>query len=356
MERNSVRKIITVWLWIGLVMIFIQVLLGSVTRLTGSGLSITKWDIVTGILYPSTTEKWQSVFEDYKKTPQYQKINLGMNIKEFKFIFFWEYFHRLWARLMGLIFIVPFSYFFFTKRLKKGLVKDLMIVFLLACLVASLGWIMVVSGLVNRPWVNAFKLSFHLMMAVILISYLYWTILKSKFSIDIKSYFPFSVSRGNTLLLILLFFQLFLGGVMSGMRAGIVAPTWPDINGVYFPLELKFITNNDLDFFGNYESNHMNGIIIQFFHRMTAYLIYALTWFLGFYHLKRENKSSAFNYFRIAGLLSIQLLLGIITVLQCVGSVPLLWAVLHQIFGIICFLYVLLIFFKSGMKSEKVMV
>jgi len=157
---------VKIWLFIGLVMIFVQVLLGGITRLTGSGLSITKWEIVTGILPPMSQEAWQAEFDLYKATPQYQKINEGMSLSEFKFIYFWEYIHRLWARMMGFVFIIPFVVFLFKGHLDKALIKRLGGVVLMAAIVASFGWIMVASGLEDRPWVNAYKLSLHLGLLV----------------------------------------------------------------------------------------------------------------------------------------------------------------------------------------------
>jgi heme a synthase len=180
MAVNEGKNWILLWLWTGLVMILVQIALGGITRLTGSGLSITRWDIVTGIWYPLSESDWNRHFELYKATPQYLKINQGMDLAQFKFIFFWEYFHRLWARIMGFVFILPLLVFSFKKWIPSSLFKALTVVFLLAVFVASLGWIMVASGLVDYPWVNAYKLSFHLMSAVLLIGYLLHVILNFK--------------------------------------------------------------------------------------------------------------------------------------------------------------------------------
>ena len=160
---------VKVWLLVGIIMIFFQVVIGGVTRLTGSGLSITKWEIILGTFPPVNAQQWMEAFDLYKATPQYQQINEGMNLKEFKFIYFWEYFHRLWARLMGFVFLIPFLLFYFRGFFDKWLTKRLVIVFLLAALVASFGWIMVASGLIHRPWVNAYKLTMHLSLALVFI-------------------------------------------------------------------------------------------------------------------------------------------------------------------------------------------
>jgi len=152
--------------------------------LTGSGLSITKWDVVTGTIPPLSEVAWEAEFELYKATPQYEMINDGMEMGSifqggtFKFIYFWEYLHRLWARTMGFVFAIPFVMFLARGMLSKRLIKDLGIVILLAAIVASMGWIMVASGLIHRPWVNGYKLSMHLSLAFVLAGYLLWTTFK----------------------------------------------------------------------------------------------------------------------------------------------------------------------------------
>lgn len=166
------------WLFTGLIFLFFQVVIGGITRLTGSGLSITKWDIVTGTFPPMSEETWIEEFELYKKTPQYHKINAGMSISAFKWIYFWEYLHRLWARTMGFVFLIPFLIFYRKKLISNHLLRRLGVVILLAMLAATFGWIMVASGLVNRPWVNAYKLSFHLCIALSVYTALLWTYLE----------------------------------------------------------------------------------------------------------------------------------------------------------------------------------
>ena len=162
-------------------MIAIQVMIGGITRLTGSGLSITKWEIAVGTFPPMGDVAWNEAFELYKETPQYHKINKGMSVSEFKFIYFWEYFHRLWARTLGFVFIIPFGWFLYRKMIKKKLLRDLIIIVILGGLVGVFGWIMVASGLINRPWVNAYKLTLHLNLAFIVYAYLFWTTIKVTF-------------------------------------------------------------------------------------------------------------------------------------------------------------------------------
>jgi len=176
-QRRRYPRAVRNWLILGLVLIFVQVVVGGITRLTGSGLSITKWEIVTGTLPPLNEATWLSEFELYKGTPQYEKMNEGMSLSDFKFIYFWEYFHRLWARMMGFAFIIPLAYFLFKGYIDRALGKRLGLVFLAAALTASFGWIMVASGLIERPLVNAYKLSMHLGIAFITFGILLWTTL-----------------------------------------------------------------------------------------------------------------------------------------------------------------------------------
>lgn len=152
-----------------------QVILGGITRLTGSGLSITRWDIITGVIPPLNAEQWLKAFELYKETPQFHKINSMFTLQDFKFIYFWEYFHRLWIRSLGFIFLIPFLIFVFKKQLDFYLIKRLGMVIFLTILTASAGWIMVQSGLVNRPWVNAYKLTIHFVFAILVV----WAMVKT---------------------------------------------------------------------------------------------------------------------------------------------------------------------------------
>jgi heme a synthase len=181
-HSSTDRKWITTWLFIGVVMVFFQILLGGITRLTGSGLSITRWEIVTGTVPPLNATEWQEAFDLYKETPQYQQINAGMSLSQFKFIFFWEYLHRLWARTMGFVFLFPFIFFLWRRSLSKEILRRLLVVVILAAVAALFGWIMVASGLINRPWVNAYKLTVHLCLGISLFIFLGYTWLKGIFN------------------------------------------------------------------------------------------------------------------------------------------------------------------------------
>lgn len=324
------NRLVKWWLFTGLVMLLIQFLLGSITRLTESGLSITKWEIVSGTLPPMNDEAWLKEFELYKKTPQYLEINEGMSFDDFKFIYFWEYFHRLWARMMGFVFLFPFLYFLYKRLIDNHLLKRLGIVVLLSMLAASFGWIMVASGLIERPWVNAYKLSLHLCIAFSVYVSLLWAYFEYDNSKTAKL---LSVRNVSTyLFLIFLWLQLFFGGVMSGMKAGVYHATWPTISGEYFP---QLIFNSEhwtVDNFNKYDSTFFLPTLVQFIHRMTAYALFLL----GIYVFYDLIKKGYYHYMKtevamFTTMLIIQILLGIITVILCKGEVPILWGVLHQL-------------------------
>ncbi|HMG15810.1 MAG TPA: COX15/CtaA family protein [Saprospiraceae bacterium] len=334
-NQKQLNSSVKWWLIIGLFMIFFQILLGGITRLTGSGLSITKWDIITGSIPPFSESSWNAEFDLYKKTPQYQHINQGMTLKEFKFIYFWEFIHRLWARTMGFVFIIPLLFFIYKKYIDKNLARQLFNVFILAALVASVGWIMVASGLINRPWVNAYKLSFHLILAVTLFSYLLWIVLSVSFkSLDLSSTSNFQ--SPVFFLVVLVFMQIFLGGMMSGMKASLMYPTWPKIGTEYIPsilLESKHWLINNLFF---YEKNVFMPTFIHFLHRSLAYVIFIYASYLTYsIIMKDKNKILTLTCYILISLLILQVLLGILTLLNSTGSIPLLLGVLHQAIGIL---------------------
>lgn len=332
---REVKKQIAWWLFIGVVMIYFQIIIGGITRLTGSGLSITKWEIVTGALPPLSEAKWNSEFDLYKATPQYHKLNHGMSLREFKFIYFWEYFHRLWARLMGFVFAIPFAIFLFRKNLPAALVKKLIILILLASLVASFGWLMVQSGLINRPWVNAYKLTLHLSLALITYGYLLWIFFAVVF--EEKNFTSnTSLKKFSTALLCLLSFQLILGGLMSGMRAGLYYPTFPLMQGSFIPDVLLSASNWTLDSFIHYDTNMFAPAAVQFLHRITAYALVLLIVIFYFRTKKIQLQFPApVIHAALVLLVLAQALLGILTVINFAGETPVLLGVLHQAVAIL---------------------
>ena len=326
---------VTIWLFIGLVMVFVQVIVGGITRLTESGLSITKWEVISGTLPPLSDSDWEQQFELYKSTPQYIEINEGMNLDDFKFIYFWEYIHRFWARIMGFVFLFPFLFFLVKGHLDRALLKKLSVVIFFALLAATFGWIMVASGLVERPWVNAYKLSIHLMIAFSVYVALLWTFLSAK---DVGSGFS-DLPKMNLMPMVWLTFvflvvQIFLGGVMSGMKAAVVYPTWPDMNGVYFPKVIFEASKWNVENFNNYDKNPFMPALIHFLHRNTAYLLFILGNVLSYRLVKFGNMYNIMALKRVGYLVSavllLQVVIGIITVISSKGSIPVFWGVLHQ--------------------------
>jgi len=330
-------RLVKIWLVLGVVMLFFQIVIGGITRITGSGLSITKWEIITGTLPPLSETRWLEEFDLYKETPQFEMINMDMKmgsifkVGTFKFIYFWEYLHRLWARMMGFVFLFPFIFFVFKSLIDKPLIKRLGIVIILTVLAASFGWIMVASGLIERPWVNAYKLALHLSIGISVYAAMLWT---TFYGFSLPRLKNSKISSTLNFFLIVLCLQIFFGGVMSGMKAGLFYPTWPDMNGSYVP---EVIFNSEmytLDNFNNYDKNELLPGLIQSIHRLTAYLLF----FFGLYVMRKiysmETKVSRIQAILISLLLVVQMIIGILTVINCQGSIPILYGILHQIFAI----------------------
>lgn len=304
------QKQIATWLLIGVGMIVIQVLIGGITRLTESGLSITEWKPLTGTLPPLNDAAWQAEFDKYKGTDQFKYVHQYFSLSEFKYIFFWEWFHRTWARLMGLVFLIGFIYFLVKKKFNKGMIKPMIVLFLLGGVQGYIGWFMVASGLVpEKYFVGHVELTTHFIAALGLLCYTLWFALSLLIKEEQKVVSP---GLKNFLLLILgvLFLQLIYGGFMAGLRAAVTAPTWPDINGSMIPAamnELSPFSKNLVD----------NPITIHFIHRGLAYLLVVL---IGFWWFRSRSVADKklFSRLRLIVMLLVllQVLLGILTVLN----------------------------------------
>ena len=341
-------KNVRFWLVTGLIMLIGQVVLGGITRLTGSGLSITNWDIITGVLPPIGKQQWLDTFELYKATPQYQKINSNFSLRDFKLIYFWEYVHRLWVRILGLIFLFPFLLFLIRKKIDFYLVKRLTVVILFAALTASAGWIMVKSGLVNRPWVNAYKLTLHFILATLTLGAMAWT-LADVYRLENREYK--SENKFVAILILITFIQLIFAGLMSGMKAAMYYPSWPSMNGQIIPKVLLEIKNWNLINMTNYDSFNFAPALIQFSHRFLAYLILGLT---IYYYFKKRNSmyTRAIKWLTTSYvLIFIQVLLGILTLVRIKSQIPIFLAVSHQLIGILYFLSLLFLFYS--LRSKK---
>ena len=334
--NNYLNNQLKIWLLVLLSMISLIILVGGLTRLTDSGLSITTWELFVGFLPPLTDEKWIDYFNLYKTIPEYNEQNYDMTMNEFKVIFWWEWAHRQLGRLIGMTILFPLIYF----TIKEGLwiLKKYGIIFILVCLQGFFGWYMVSSGLVNRVDVSHYRLSIHLVTAFIILSIVFWNFLKLTklqiYTISIKRYLVKSF-------LVLLFVQLIIGAFVSGMDAGSVYNTWPLMGSSYFPDDSKFIELLNIAFFDNPS-------IVQFIHRNLAYLILIFYLYLFYFVFNDSNKIFRKPILIIGISLLLQIILGILTILS---GVKIIFASLHQINSIVIILSTFYFLYMSG--NEK---
>ncbi|KYP16375.1 COX15/CtaA family protein [Flavihumibacter sp. CACIAM 22H1] len=325
------QRAVAIWLLIGVAMIIVQILLGGITRLTGSGLSITEWEVVTGTLPPLNEAAWLEKFSEYQQTPQFRLLNTDFNLPDFKFIFFWEWFHRFWARLIGVVFLVGFVYLSAKRYLKREMVNPLLILFVLGALQGAVGWIMVASGLTgDAVYVKPTRLALHFVLAIGLLCYTFWFALQLLVPAR-ERINSGPVKKGIWLILGLLTLQLLYGALMAGHKAAAVASTWPTINGAWYP-----------DGMGSHQPwliNFIdNTITVHFIHRNLAYLITILI--IVWYRKASQEPLSvvAKRYLRWPLLIVvIQVLLGILAVLTSKEIIPNRWgsfewmAQIHQL-------------------------
>ena len=297
------------------------IIVGGLTRLTDSGLSITEWELFRGFMPPISNSDWENYFSLYKQIPEYKLQNFNMNITEFKIIFWWEWVHRFLGRLIGLTFFIPLIYFAFKKGLKKT--KSLIFIFLLICFQGFLGWFMVKSGLINRVDVSHFRLSMHLTTAFVILSLILWQILKCKnLSINESHFIKYNLPL---IFLLIIFLQIIFGAFVSGMDAGKIYNTWPLMGNNYFP--------DDNIFFNLFKINALSDpSLVQFIHRNLAYVILFIFILISFFVIT-EKLSKFYNILKLLGVaLLIQIFLGILTILS---GAQMLLASMHQISSII---------------------
>jgi heme a synthase len=345
---------VATWLMIGVAMLIIQILLGGITRLTGSGLSITEWDVVTGSLPPMNEQQWLLEFEKYKLTPQFSLLNFDFKLPDFKFIFFWEWFHRFWARLIGIVFAVPFIIFLVQKRFKPSMVKPLLILFLLGALQGAVGWIMVASGLTGDAiYVKPTRLALHFILAMCLLCYTFWFALQLLIPNE-KLTQNTAIRKVTLITIILLGVQLLYGALMAGHKAATAAATWPDINGSVIPDSMFKGSPMLLNFIDN-------KITIHFIHRLLAYVLFVVILFFCI-QLRKQALSAGNSLLRKTWWLpffvvTVQVVLGIASVLTSLQIIPNRWgnfewmAQLHQLTAM--FLLLSLIWFLFIVRTDK---
>lgn len=318
LQENRYNRQIANWMFLVCLMIFCMVIVGGVTRLTESGLSMVNWQPVSGILPPMNDAEWAEEFIAYKQYPEYQKVNRGMSLEEFKSIFFWEYSHRLLGRLIGLVFFVPFVIFLLQKKISHTLKPKLWLMFFLGGLQGLLGWWMVKSGLVDRPDVSHYRLTAHLGLAVLIYLYMFWVAsgLVMKWSEG-----PRKRPVGMLVFLVgLIFLQILLGGLVAGLNGGMIYNTWPLMEEQIIPAGLYAMT----PWYMNIVENIMT---VQFNHRMVAYVIVLA----GLYIWNGTRKNSHITV-RMAGHLMLLMILAQVTlgVLTLIHVVPIPLAAGHQ--------------------------
>ena len=318
-ENIKIKNYISFWLASMFCIISIMIVVGGLTRLTDSGLSITEWQLFSGFLPPLNDSDWNMYFELYKKIPEFKQQNYLMTIKEFKVIFWWEWAHRFLGRLIGILFLIPLL--FFTIKIGFRKLYNFYVIFILICFQGFIGWYMVSSGLIDRVDVSHYRLSFHLIIAFFIISLILWNYLNLKIKLNFKNKLNYFIPL---IFLILIFCQIVVGGFVSGMDAGQIYNSWPLMGSSYFPDDNNISNIFKLSLFNDPS-------LVQFFHRNLAYviLIFYLIILFKVYINKLSNLYFAIN---IVGLtLVVQILLGIFTLLH---GAQIYLASMHQISSI----------------------
>ena len=309
-----------IWLITMITLVSLIVFVGGLTRLTESGLSITVWEVFKGVFPPLNLQEWNNYFNDYKKIPEYKLLNTEMSLDEFKVIFYWEYSHRMLARLLGFLSIIPLIYFSITYKGFLNNYKRYFILFLLIVFQGFIGWYMVKSGLDKNLDVSHYRLAIHLSVALIILSLSLWFFFDINNIEKLNIKLPFKLS---TAILVLIALQIILGALLAGLNGGLIYNTWPDMNGYFLPNDTALN-----DYFKLTVLN--NPSIIQLLHRIIAYLLFFLIIFLNIYYIKLNLDLKSLLLFDIAIL--IQIFLGIITLLS---GMEIKYASLHQIGSIL---------------------
>ena len=333
--NKKYKKFFILWLISLILLIALIIVVGGLTRLTDSGLSITQWQLFSGFLPPLNKEDWINYFNLYKEIPEYKLQNFSMNMSEFKIIFWWEWIHRFLARTIGLVVLIPLIYFSFKIEIKKLL--NLYIIFFLICFQGFVGWYMVSSGLIDRVDVSHYRLSLHLLIAFIILVFLIWIFLNFKYKENKKFFFNKSDLISIKVLIFLIFLQIIFGAFVSGLDAGKIYQTWPLMGDSYFPNDINFRNYNE---FLNFDDRS----VVQFIHRNLAYIIFLLIIYIG-YSIKKFNKINLYkSYYYLLIFIFIQIFLGILTLLT---SLNIIIASMHQISSILLIIISINFYYKS---------
>lgn len=313
------QKAIRIWLFAIAALVCLMVLVGGATRMTDSGLSITEWRPITGTLPPLSQESWLNEFEKYKQIPEYQKVNKGMSLEEFKVIYYWEWGHRLLGRIIGLAFALPMAFFWLKGALTPWLKKRSLLLLALGAGQGFLGWFMVQSGLTERVDVAPLRLASHLTLAIIILALLVSTAMALKTSDDPKN---IKFNAGNLILLKLVIAQIFLGGLVAGLDAGLTFRTWPLMDGAFIPPASALFAAQPW-----WINLWENPLTVQFIHRMTAYALFFYAAILVWNTIAAEGWVASRARRIVFGLITLQAAIGIKAL---VLGVPMALGLLHQ--------------------------
>ena len=337
----KINKLLSIWLISMFFIIALMIVVGGLTRLTDSGLSITEWQLFSGILPPLNHNEWIMYFNLYKEIPEFKLQNFNMSLQEFKIIFWWEWAHRFLGRLIGIAFLIPLIYFSIKLGFKK--LFSLHLIFILICFQGFLGWYMVQSGLVNDIDVSHFRLSIHLLFAFIILSLIFWNYLKTKVKINLQNtinqIFPIGF-------LFLIFLQISIGAFVSGMDAGKIYNSWPLMGNSIFPDDNNYVNLFKLSAFSDPS-------LVQFIHRKLAYLIGFVYLYLLFKIYKNKMKHQYISINILGIFILLQIILGILTLLY---GAQIIIASMHQIssiFLVTSCIYFLFINTKSNLQLSN---
>ncbi len=342
--QQKYNKQIAYWLIFGGLMVLLMVIIGGITRLTHSGLSIVTWQPIKGILPPMNEAEWQAAFEAYKKIPEYNKVHFYFTLQDFKHIFFWEYLHRMLGRSLGIVFFIPFLYFLLTKKIRsRKLLKRLLLIFFLGGLQGFAGWYMVKSGLVENTSVDHVRLAIHMSMALIILTSISWTVFEllfySKANIDTPK-----INHSLKFVITLVAIQIIYGGLTAGLKAGYVFPTYPKMGTKWFPdIARQSLISDGILSFINFPAS------VQFVHRWLGFIILCLLLFQIMNVRKIKNRLLKKIFWFVILLISLQFTFGVFVLLL---KVPIHLAVTHQVTAFLLFISLLFAYYLSKRRRN----
>ena len=338
--RSTHERTLAVWLLICCAMIFAMVVLGGVTRLTGSGLSMVQWDPIFGVVPPLSHAEWQSVFDQYRTSPEYLKVNMHMDVEDFKSIYWFEFAHRLLGRMIGTVYLLPFLFFLWRGWVRRPLIPKLIGMFVLGGLQGALGWYMVASGLVDNPHVSHYRLTAHLLLAFLIYGFIFWTALDllqptRAANATVRPH----LRTGAWLFLILVIITVSSGGLVAGLKAGYAYSTFPLMDGHLVPEVIFLLEPRWRNFFENIAT-------VQFDHRLLATLV-LLSGGMLWWSTRRLPAVLRRRAHLLLGMIGIQIALGISTLLL---HVPAALASAHQAGALV--LFTLALYYLHGVQRS----